>query len=667
MVSPDLSSEATRPAERARGATEGVTWRAAAVSLLGVIVAAPGVFAVNILWDTQNVTSSVLSPWPIAALVLLAAAGSFRAAWRLPSRREVLTIYVVLMVATPIGASTVLFFVLPKALWYYEMARVNPEWESLFMQQIPGWFAPASQSARQTFFTGGVPTPWREWSLPLAAWLSAVTSLFVAVFCLLSLLQRRWISEERLSFPLAEIPLTVVQTDRARPGGAARLAPCRSPFWIAVAASFALTFTNALSSLIPSLPSIPLGPIVVLPWMKTGPLAGLGQLDLVLWPWLLAVTYIIPKELSFSCWFFWIVRLGLTVLAITFGAQPALPESWWHSGFPAPYHQAVGAALALGLWSLWSARLHLGRVLRSALSREEDHADAEEPLPYRLAIGGFLVSTTWLVVFCLLAGARLHVAFVLVAVLLGLYIVWARVRAETGLMPSTLGTGLLETLLGGSRRMRPREVILLLTMRWAFYPNPGYTFNCVPNHALEGLKIGDAAGIRKRQLALLLAFGFALSLAVSTVVMLSGIYRYGYLGTAAGTAPFWPALQSRYDGQAIFNLIVTSTPLDVGGLAGISAGAAVLVLLQAMRLRFWWWPLHPVGYIFAFGWGMSWYIIPFFVGWAAKTLVTRYGGLRLYQRTLPFAAGLVIGDMMNATVWSVVSLVTRGAITRYGT
>lgn len=665
VISAESPSRDTRLERHVEGSSESVTRRAAVIAVIGIVACAPAVFAVDILWDTANVTATVPPVWPTAILVLLTAAGGVVASRCPLSRREVLAIYVILMVAMPVGAHTVLFYVLPKVVWYYEMARVNPQWESVFMRQIPWWFAPSSEAARQSFFTGGVQTPWSQWVLPLAAWLSVVVCLFTSAFCLLSLLQRRWINEERLSFPLAEIPLAVVRAQGTGPDGGARLPAWSSSFWVAVMLSFALTFLNALSSVVPSVPSIPLGPKVILPWARTGPLAGLGQLDLVLWPWLLAVTYIIPKELSFSCWFFWIVRLGLTVLAISYGAQPMLPESWYHGEFPAPYHQACGAALALGLWALWSARLHLRRLLRSALNRPGGSSDAEEPLPYRLAIGGFVISTTWLVVFFLLAGARLHVALAITTVTVALYVVWARVRAETGLMPATLGAGLLQTLLGGSGRMRVREVILLLTMRWAYFPGPAYTLNSTSNHALEGFKIGSAAGIGLRRLALLMLAGFVLSLGLSTVIMLSGIYRFGYLGTEAGTARFWPAWQSRYDGQTIFNLIITPTPLDTGGLTGITVGAAVLILLQTMRLRFWWWPFHPVGYIFAFGWGMSWYIVPFFVGWATKTLVTRYGGLRLHQRTLPFVVGLVIGDMLNATLWSMLSLMTRGAISYY--
>jgi len=85
-------------------------------------------------------------------------------------------------------------------------------------------------------------------------------------------------------------------------------------------------------------------------------------------------------------------------------------------------------------------------------------------------------------------------------------------------------------------------------------------------------------------------------------------------------------------------------------------------VLGIMRLRFWWWPLHPVGYMVGMSWGANWYWLPFLIGWASKTLVVRYGGLRLYRATVPLATGLIIGDLLNTGVWGLVALATKGQV-----
>jgi hypothetical protein len=108
--------------------------------------------------------------------------------------------------------------------------------------------------------------------------------------------------------------------------------------------------------------------------------------------------------------------------------------------------------------------------------------------------------------------------------------------------------------------------------------------------------------------------------------------------------------------------VTNPSKTDFNGLAAILAGAAVAVFLGLMRLRFWWWPFHPIGYMAAMCWGLHWYYMPFFIGWAGKALVIRYGGLRLYRQTVPLAIGLIVGDLLNGGAWSVIAIVSRGSI-----
>jgi len=55
---------------------------------------------------------------------------------------------------------------------------------------------------------------------------------------------------------------------------------------------------------------------------------------------------------------------------------------------------------------------------------------------------------------------------------------------------------------------------------------------------------------------------------------------------------------------------------------------------------------------------MYMYWSPFMIGWIAKTLVVRYGGLRLYRATVPLAIGFIAGDLTNEVLWGIVTLVT---------
>ena len=91
-------------------------------------------------------------------------------------------------------------------------------------------------------------------------------------------------------------------------------------------------------------------------------------------------------------------------------------------------------------------------------------------------------------------------------------------------------------------------------------------------------------------------------------------------------------------------------------------GALVFIFLALMRLRFLWWPFHPVGFIIGFGLLHYPMYFSFLIAWLVKCLVLRYGGLRLYRQTLPIAIGLLMGDVLNRSLWNVISLVTQGRL-----
>jgi hypothetical protein len=76
------------------------------------------------------------------------------------------------------------------------------------------------------------------------------------------------------------------------------------------------------------------------------------------------------------------------------------------------------------------------------------------------------------------------------------------------------------------------------------------------------------------------------------------------------------------------------------------------VFLSLMRVRFVWFPFHPAGYVLANTSTMYWLWCPFLIAWLCKLLITRYIGIRGYRTALPFFLGLVLGDYVAASMWS---------------
>ena len=646
---------------------DGVTLRSALLGLFLLSVMAIAGYYVQIVWGSvPRLTAGVPARAQVSLLFVLAALMGIPLLRRIGlTRRELLTIYSVLLVGGPLLSSGVLFWMIPHQAAYHYQARINPLWQTSFLQHVPGWFSPTDSIALEGFFEGGMAVPWALWYTPLLAWSLFMMCLFGATFCLMSLLGRQWITNERLTFPLAQIPLQMVQERNAGTGGRTARLSVASLFWAGLALSLVINMANSLAERVPSFPSIPIGPVTLMKWQKVGPLAGLGEIQLVFWPWLIAVAYLIPKELSFSTWFFWLVRVGMTVAAIAAGATPTRPEAWYGSSFPAPYFQGGGAVLALGLWALWIARHHLAHAMKVALGRARSEAEADEPLSYRQAFLGLALCLGGMVCFCLLAGCRLSFSLALTGIIVGYYVMWARLRAEAGLgflfFPLEIERGFINTL--GAGRFRPAEIVTLVSTRWTTFAGGGDTFEVCTGNVLESFKIADSARMSPRRLATVIMVGFLLALVLGIYVLMRGFYHYGYSGTHVGSGAVWAwSWQTRNDGHRIFQHLVSPGEADINATVAIAAGAAVAIGLGMLRLRLWWWPLHPLGYVAANTWGMFYYYCPFFIGWAFKVLVTRYGGLRLYRMTIPLAIGLIVGDMLNAGVWTLVSLVTRGRV-----
>jgi hypothetical protein len=48
-----------------------------------------------------------------------------------------------------------------------------------------------------------------------------------------------------------------------------------------------------------------------------------------------------------------------------------------------------------------------------------------------------------------------------------------------------------------------------------------------------------------------------------------------------------------------------------------------------------------------------------FLAWAAKALITRYGGAKAYRAALPFFVGLVLGEFAIGSIWGILGAIIR--------
>ena len=648
----------------ANGGHGGVTLRAILIAFFLLVLISPAGFYGELVYGASYMfAAGVPSMACIFLLFVLTGLNPVfpKFGWRSLSRKELLAIYGITLVGGPLMTHGILAWMIGHQIAPRYVAHAIPEWQNAFMEYFPAWFSPTDPAAAEYYFEGQSAVPWAHWRVPLLAWTSFMFAFFGCTLSAVILFRQLWITHERLSFPLAQVPLEMIKEDKAS-GRGGRL-PVASLFWMGFIVICGLNIFNSLSLLWPAIPGIPLTGKTLMQWHNIGPLAGLGQIDLWLDPTMIAIAFLIPKELSFSCWFFWLLRVLMTVGAIAAGATPQTPDGWYSSGFPAPYYQGGGAVIALGLWALWTGRRYVAGSLRIAFGRSQGAGDSKEPMAYRWALLGFILCFIYMVYFCWVAGTRPLVGFIIIGLLVSYYVMWARLRADTGLgfLPFPLGIEELMLVPLGSKIFRPKEIINLIGLRWAYFPGFGESFEVVTGNALEAFKIADSARISSRRLLIAMVAGFVLSLGLGLYILLTGMYHYGfnYISTASHG---WLKNQMWIVGGRIYEMLENPAAFDLNGTIALGAGAITAIGLGVLRLRFWWWPFHPFGYLAANCWGMHWYWMPLFVGWLWKSLTIRYGGLQLYRRLMPVAIGMIVGDMVGQGIRVALTLMVRKAV-----
>ena len=137
---------------------------------------------------------------------------AFRA-WALRTS-ELVVVYAMMVVASAIptwGLVTNLCHILTRPFYY---ATPENRWTELIQPLIPSWLAPHEAEAARFFYEGlpaGMGIPWGAWLVPLAAWGSAMLAVYLLMIATMVVFRRPWVEQERLVFPLAQVPLEMLR------------------------------------------------------------------------------------------------------------------------------------------------------------------------------------------------------------------------------------------------------------------------------------------------------------------------------------------------------------------------------------------------------------------------------------------------------------------------
>ena len=629
-----------RVGRRDRTAGRGATGRAL---LTGGFLAA--LIAVGVPYGSMVVQGSRLglsSATPAAfflLFVLLATAqvvlGVVRREWAF-GRGELVTIFAMMAVATAIPTRGVVGMLLPMITGTFYYATPENQWAELIHPHVADWMVVTDKEAIQAFYEGAgraAPIPWDAWLVPLGHWLAFYAAFYLTAICLMNILRRPWVDHERLAYPLAQVPLAMIQG-----AGESRLAPFfrQRLVWLGLAIPFVLGSLEALHHYFPAMPS---------PELETR-LSLLRQsvvLRLDVNFLMLGFAYLIGVQLSFSVWIFYLLHaLQEGLLRNLHLHHTAELGMWSDAGMG---HQMMGACAVLVAYGLWTARAHLAEVGRRFLRPEQDDG---EMASYRFCVVGLVVGAAGMVGWLWHSGLPVWSAALVVAVALGLLVALTRIVAEAGtptITPGMVPAGFTVSAVGVPALGASGVVALGYTFVWM---GDLLVFMTAP--LANSLRLGSELAGDRRRLLWGLAAAMLISLLLSTWYTLRLAYAHGAVNLHSQYFSTFAAEPSKFSAQQLLH----PTGPDAIGWLWTGGGALLMSALIGARNRWAWWPLHPLGFAASMGWVMDHIWCSIFLAWLVKTLVLRFGGAASYHKTVPFFIGLALGQIVTAGVWLIV-------------
>ncbi len=601
-------------------------WRAVLIGCFLIPVNCYWVAMAEIVYYTLHATVLSLFFNAIATLLFLSLVNSLLRKFRLNlSRGELLTIYIMLCIATSLCAHDmmqILMSLLGYPRWF---ATTENQWESKILPFLPSWLVVKDKEVLIGMYLGGSSfLPYLKYFLPhLLAWGTFALLLLWSFHCLNQIFKDQWIKAERLSFPIAQVPLELTSE-----GGAIFK---NKLFWIAFAFSGSLDIWHGLHFFFPYFPDFntrwDIGP-----YIRTPPWNAIGWTPLCFYPFAIGLAYFIPLDLAFSSWFFYLFWKFQLVFRSALGVEP----------MPGPYQsaQSSGAWIGIGLVAIWGARKHIKSLIQRGQIK-----------PFLGLIGGFVS----LVVFCYLAGLAIWVGVSFFVIYFIIAVAVARMRGELGppthdlyyAGPDWLLTTLFGTKVFGAQNLATISLLYWITRDYRNHPIA---------HQLEAMKIGEQVeGINGGKLWFIFCLAGSLGFVSAYFVYLHIFYGWG---VGAKLQRFGVGLAAE-----TFNRLDRwlSAPVgtDAPSTRQFSLGLGLTFFLFFLKRLFPFFPFHPVGYATAGSWTMSWLWFSIFLSWLAKGIILKQGGLKTYRNAIPFFLGLIIGEYAIGSLWSVIGIVFR--------
>ncbi len=566
---------------------------------------------------------------------------------------------------------------------FWNQATFSGEIEGLLRElNIPSWFWPTFSTADPiqrgndplvSQWMTRIPTDddsiwghlkvieWSRWITPALSWGIFFAAMYGAILCLMAIFREQWASNERLPFPLATVFVSLIE--KPEPGRKLNRM-FRSPlFWIAFSIVFCLHGINAMHKYLPGhIPEMPLQfdlrsiladpPFTYVDWQ-------FKEQSIIFT--VIGLAYFIRGSVAFSLWFSFLIYQCVRMSYGSVGSD---------FSYEMKNDQMFGATFTLAAGILFVARHHLAGVIRQMFKGAPNEEARGRFISYRVAGWGWVICMLVMIFWLIAAGATPISSIIIVFMVMTAYLVVAKIVAETGLPYA-------QTVL------YPRRPWILLapmgvrTSLDSFFHSSFMSSllmedvrQSLPSYSLHAMRASDTIhdGQTPRKIATKIILCIIIALIVGYIVSgVSTLYiHYTYAASLDKNGadldqnrwgwynmPYWGVLNPSNNYRDS-----KTVPIEPHShVAHISIGVFFTGLFSVLRMKFSGWPLHPVCVLLGHTWSiqMTWFSI--FLGWLSKSLIVRFGGSQLYEKSRDIFLAMIIGEAIATAFWIIINLI----------
>ena len=625
--------------------------RAVLIGTVLIIANSYWIAYVEMIWHTAHLTTVAMSVNVMFGIFIITVLNmwirSFAPSVSL-TQRDLIVVYSMLAVGSAFSGHDCIPRLMGLIPYAFRFATAENDWEALLFHHLPEWLVVKHPKTVNDFYEGNVnfftEGYVQYWIVPILSWSAVIFLLMLIFLCLTSLIRKQWIENEKLAYPIIQIPLEITTNRRIFRN---RL------LWIGFGIAMGINLLNGLQFFFPVLPEVPVKKYNLNIYFTQKPWNAMGNTPLRFHPYLIGFSFILPLDLAFSCSFFYLMKK----VQLIFGSATGVSKL---QGYPFLGEQGAGALVALLTIACWNGRKYFASVF-SQVIRPNRGRTQNEAFSYRSTLVTLGLCLLFLAILCIRGGMSLWAFSVFIGIYLMIVVGLTRMRAELGppihaigyLTPQYMMISLL-----GTRRLRAGNLTMLSLLNWlsgASYAS--FRTHPMPDQ-LEAFKLGERTGVRNRTMFIVLVIASLVGILSSLILYPYAIYREG---VAAGSEQIHAGGADTYN--FLSSWLVNPKPMD--WLATTVLGLTFIVNLGIMflRSRFVWCPLHPAGYVIGVAPGTTdiiWF--PLLIAMVAKWIILRNGGIKAYRRAIPFFIGLVLGEALMGCFWPLLSLILRSSV-----